>query len=141
SVLLGACGDPSNGAPPPAPSSGPAATAAPVQVVAPMYRIRTTAIETTGKVQFNEERLRRVTAPVTGRVLEVLARPGDVVEPGRQLLVMDSPDLGQAKADYAKGIADAERSAQALQLARDLLEVKAIAQKELRDAENEHHKA
>jgi membrane fusion protein, heavy metal efflux system len=143
SALLGACGDPSTGTPTAtsAPSSSPRTTTAPVQIVAPLYRIRTTAIETTGKVQFNEERLVRITAPVTGRVLEVLARPGDVVEPGRRLLVLDSPDLGQAKADYAKGVADAERSAQALQLARDLFEVKAIAQKEVRDAENDHHKA
>ncbi len=142
-TLLGACGDPSTGAPTPAPvpSSGPATTSAPVQVVAPVFRMRTTTIETTGKVQFNEERLVRITAPVTGRVLEVLARPGDVVEPGRRLLVLDSPDLGQAKADYAKGVADAARSAQALQLARDLFEVKAIAQKEVRDAENDYHKA
>jgi cobalt-zinc-cadmium efflux system membrane fusion protein len=142
-ALSGACGDPSTGAPEtgPSPASAPAVAPAAVQIVAPQYRVRTTGIQTTGKIQFNEERLVRITAPVTGRVVEVLARPGETVEPGRRLLVLDSPDLGQAKADYAKGAADAERSSQALALARELFEVKAIAQKEVRDAENDSHKA
>jgi cobalt-zinc-cadmium efflux system membrane fusion protein len=142
-ALSGACGDPSTGAPEtgPSPASAPAVAPAAVQIVAPQYRVRTTGIQTTGKIQFNEERLVRITAPVTGRVVEVLARPGETVEPGRRLLVLDSPDLGQAKADYAKGAADAERSSQALALARELFEVRAIAQKEVRDAENDSHKA
>ena len=71
-------------------------------------------------------------APVTGRVTEVLARAGDVIEAGQQLLVLDSADLGSAKSDYAKAVADVERSDAALKLARELFEVKAIAQKEIR---------
>lgn len=100
-----------------------------------------TRIETTGKIQFNEERLVRVNAPVTGRVLEILARPGDAVEPGHQLLILDSPDLGGAKADYAKAVSDEERSQKALNLAQELFEVKAISQKEIREAENDYRKA
>jgi cobalt-zinc-cadmium efflux system membrane fusion protein len=98
-------------------------------------------LETSGKVQFDEETLVRVQAPLTGRVLEVLARPGEVVETGQRLLVMESPDLATAKADYAKAVADVDRAAAALTLARDLLEVKAIAAKEVRAAETEHQKA
>jgi len=141
-ALTQACGDAP--APPPAASAKPAPTATSPQVVkteTPEYRTREAVLETTGKVQFNEERLTRVQAPVTGRIVEVLARPGDVVEPGHRLLVIDSADLGAAKADYAKAVADAERAGAALALARDLFEVKAIAQKEIRDAENEYQKA
>src|SRR5207245_3547217 len=143
-LVSAACGDSSI---PPLASSKPEAgtAAAPTdltpKVVAPEYRTRLGVIETTGKVQFNEEALVRVQAPATGRVLEVFARPGDSVEPGHRLLVVDSADLGAAKSDYAKAVADAERAAAALQLARDLFEVKAIAQKEIRDAENEDRKA
>ena len=90
-------------------------------VVSPEYRTRQRTIETTGKVQFNEESLVRVHAPATGRVLEVFARPGDVVEPGARLFVIDSADLGAAKADYAKAVADVERSAAAARLSRELL--------------------
>jgi len=140
-VVCAACGDPSNGAPAPAPSASPAPAPPTVQIVSPEYRVRSTGIQTTGKIQFNEERLVRITAPVTGRVVEVLARPGEAVGPGHRLLVIDSPDLGQAKADYAKAAADGERSSQALALTRELFEVKAVAQKEVRDAENDYRKA
>jgi len=110
-------------------------------IVSPEYRTRQRTIDTTGKVQFNEEALVRVHAPATGRVTEVFARPGDVVEPGARLFVIDSPDLGAAKADYAKAVADAERSAAAAQLSRELYDARAVAQKELREAENDARKA
>src|SRR5262249_43039159 len=90
------------------------AAATPIETATPRYMVRSTVLETSGKVQFDEERLVRVQAPVTGRVLEVLARPGELVEPGHRLLVIDSPDLGAAKADYAKALADVERADKAL---------------------------
>ena len=145
-VALGAaCRDPAATTPaPPAPEAerrDNAAAAEEVKLAHPEYRTRTTTLETTGRLVFNEERLVRITAPVTGRVVEVLVRPGDVVEPGHRLLVLDSPDAGLARADYAKAIADAERADHALRLARDLFEVRAVAQKEVRDAESEYRKA
>src|SRR5713226_3132448 len=115
--------------------ASPPSSAAPVgniKIVRPEYRTRVMTLETSGKVQFNEERIVRVNAPVTGRVLETLARPGDVVDRGRQLLILDSADLGAAKSDYAKAVSDFERSVKALRLARELFEVKAIAEKEIR---------
>ena len=123
--------------------AAPAAAASPglVTVVSPQYRTRVTTIETTGQVQFNEEELARVTAPVTGRVVEVLARPGEAAEVGRRLLVIDSPDLGAAKADYAKAVADVERARHAIDLARDLFEMKAISEREVRAAESDYRKA
>src|SRR5215831_8462315 len=107
----------------------------------PQYRIRASALETSGKVQFDEEHLVRVQAPSTGRVVEVLARPGDIVEPGRRLLVLDSPDLGVAKSDYLKALSDIDRADKALGLARDLFEAKALAQKDVRETENDYRKA
>jgi membrane fusion protein, heavy metal efflux system len=112
-----------------------------VVVVHPQYQERATSLETSGKAQFNEEALARVHAPMTGRVVEVLARPGEVVEPGHKLMVIDSPDLGTAKSDYAKAIADVERSDAALKLARELLEIKAVPQKDVREADNDYRKA
>lgn len=145
SVLLWTgCSDSSAGPKSATDSPGGPSTAdvpATVSVVNPEYRVRVAALGTTGKIAFNEERLARVTAPVTGRVVEVLARPGESTEVGRPLLVIDSPDLGAAKADYAKAVADAERARRAIELARDLFEAKAIAQKELREAESDYRKA
>jgi membrane fusion protein, heavy metal efflux system len=119
----------------------PAATEVTPAVVAPEYRTRQRMIDTTGKVQFNEETLVRVHPPATGRVLEVFAHPGDVVESGARLFVIDSADLGAAKADYAKAVAEVERSAAAARLSRELFDAQAIAQKELREAENDARKA
>jgi cobalt-zinc-cadmium efflux system membrane fusion protein len=144
-VLAAGCGKPT---PPGAPSAAarPAAAPAPppldvVKTVAPRWVTRPATLETSGKVQFNEETLVRVHAPATGRVLEVFARPGDAVEPGQRLFVLDSPDLGSAKSDYAKAVADADRADAALKLAKDLFGVKAIAEKELRDADSDLRKA
>jgi membrane fusion protein, heavy metal efflux system len=146
SALCAACGDHSVAGGPASGSTGsktaePAPPPAALVTVTPEQRTQATVLETSGKVQFNEEALARVHAPVTGRVLEVLAGPGDVVEPGSKLLVIDSPDLGAAKSDYAKAVADAERAAAALKLARELLEVKAVARKEIREAESEASKS
>jgi len=144
-ALCAGCGDTSTSKSEPAAHIGQARDAEPalgeVRLAHPEYRTRATVLETTGRVVFNEERLARITAPATGRVLEVLARPGEVVEPGHQLLVLDSSDVGLAKSDYAKAMADAERADHALTLARDLFEVRAVAQKEIREAENDYRKA
>jgi cobalt-zinc-cadmium efflux system membrane fusion protein len=142
--VLSAAGDWSAAPPAAARSTAepvPARPEALVRVVSPEYKTRVTTLETTGKVQFNEEQLVRITAPVTGRVVDVLARPGEAAESGRRLLVIDSPDLGTAKSDYAKAVADAERAQHAIDLARDLFEARAIAEKEVRAAENDYRKA
>jgi membrane fusion protein, heavy metal efflux system len=123
---------------PPAPAATPNVA---VVVVHPRYEDRATSLETSGKAQFNEEALARVHAPMTGRVLEVLARPGEAVEAGHRLMVIDSPDLGAAKSDYAKAIADVERADAALRLARELLEIKAVPQKDVREADNDYRKS
>ncbi|HTY77959.1 MAG TPA: efflux RND transporter periplasmic adaptor subunit [Candidatus Bathyarchaeia archaeon] len=139
-ALAAGCSDSRSAQLPSAPP-GQSQAVDPVTVVQPEVRTRAIALETTGKVQFNEEQLVRVNAPMTGRVVEVLARPGDVIEPGHPLFVLDSSDLGQAKSDYAKAVSDLTRSDKALKLARDLLEMKAIPEKDVREAENDHDKA
>ncbi len=139
-ALAAGCGD-AKSSPPGKSAAAPSAAVNPVTIVQPEYRTRTARLEPTAKVQFNEEQLVRINAPVTGRVLEVLARPGEVVEPGHPLFVLDSPDLGQAKSDYAKAVSDLARSEKALSLAKELVEIKAIAAKDIREAENDSNKA
>src|ERR1700675_2007707 len=114
-ALAAGCGDSKSSQPTAAPGA-PGTATSPVTFVQPEYRTRTAALETTAKVQFNEEQIVRVNAPVTGRVLDVLARPGEVIEPGHPLFVLDSPDLGQAKSDYAKAVSDLARSEKASKL-------------------------
>ncbi|HKC84170.1 MAG TPA: efflux RND transporter periplasmic adaptor subunit, partial [bacterium] len=112
-----------------------------IKLVTPTQETRGSVLETSGKIQFNEEAVTRVHSPVTGRVVEVLAKPGDVVEAGHALFTLDSPDLGQAKSDYVKAISDVERADKALRLAKELFEVKAIPQKDIRETESDYRKA
>ena len=139
-LAVAACESPATQAPSRG-SASPATTDVSPAIVAPEYRTRQRVIDTTGKVQFNEESLVRIHAPATGRVLEVFARPGDVLEPGARLFMLDSADLGAAKADYAKAVADLERSTAAARLSRELFDAQVVAQKELREADNDARKA
>ena len=126
-TLAGGCGEGSSSSPaaaPPAVETRPENSAdVAIEITTPQVRTRNGILETSGKVQFNEEAVTRVHSPVTGRVVEVLAKPGDVVEAGHALFTLDSPDLGQAKSDYVKAISDVERADKALRLIPDNLQL------------------
>ena len=101
----------------------------------------TLAIRTTGKVGFNEERLGYVSAPLVGRVVEVRARPGEHVDAGQTLAVIDSADLGQASSEFIKARADMILAERAYTLAQELIASKAMARKDYQKAEDEFVKA
>src|SRR5215813_14678222 len=52
-----------------------------------------------GRIAFNDDHTTSIFAPFQGRVLRLLAKPGDVLQRGSPLVVIDSPDLVQANAD------------------------------------------
>src|SRR5262249_60343066 len=60
------------------------------------FRDERTAV---GRIAFNDERTTFIFAPFQGRVLRLIAKPGEVVYPGSPLVIIDSPDLVQANAD------------------------------------------
>lgn len=53
----------------------------------------------TGRIGFNEDVLTPVFSPYTGRVMRLLAKPGDAVREGTPLLEIDTPDLVQVEQD------------------------------------------
>jgi cobalt-zinc-cadmium efflux system membrane fusion protein len=57
-------------------------------------------LETTGQVDFNQDRLAHVSPRIPGRVHDVRARLGQRVRKGEVLAVLDSIELGRAKAGY-----------------------------------------
>jgi membrane fusion protein, heavy metal efflux system len=94
-----------------------------------------------GKVVYGEDRYSRISSPLQGRVLEVRAHLGDRVQAGSVLLVLDSQEIAQAYSEYVKEDSDLQFATRARELAKDLYESKALALKDLKQAENELIKA
>ncbi len=94
-----------------------------------------------GKIQYKEDRVSKVSSPVTGRASRILAKLGDRVSEGAPLVVIESPEVGSAYADFFKARSDLAFSERAFHRAEDLFETKAIAQKDLQQAKNDYLKA
>jgi len=88
-----------------------------------------------GKITFDENYTARITSPVVGRAVTISAQVGDAVKAGQVLMVMDSPDLGNAVADARKADADLALKKQAYERTHMLLEGGVIARKELESAQ------
>jgi cobalt-zinc-cadmium efflux system membrane fusion protein len=71
------------------------------------------------RVVYNPEHMAHVGAPLTGRVAEFRARPGDPVQKGDPLLVIESAELGEAQSDFLQKRAAARAAAPAVALARN----------------------
>jgi cobalt-zinc-cadmium efflux system membrane fusion protein len=63
------------------------------RVLVPMFRVP-------AQVAFNTEGMAHIGVPVEGRVSELRVRLGDEVKKGDALLVVESPELGEAQSDY-----------------------------------------
>ena len=93
-------------------------------------------LNTTGEVGYEEDRLAHVSPRIPGRVVRVIASLGDRVQRGGTLAVIDSVELGQAKASFlaARTREDLAREnhereeklfQQRISSAKDMLEAKA----------------
>jgi len=91
-----------------------------------------------GRIDFDEQRVARIGAPVTGRVMELLANPGDAVKQGQPLAQLHSVELGNAQLAYVKAAAQAKLQAQNAERARLLFTSDVIGAAELQRRESEH---
>lgn len=60
----------------------------------------TSSIVAPARVSYNGEAMAIIGTPIQGRVVEVKARAGDMVEKKAELLVIESSELGEAQSDY-----------------------------------------
>lgn len=74
------------------------------------------------RVAFNTERMAYIGSAVVGRVAVLPVRQGDVVKTGDTVLVVDSPELGQAQSDYLQKRTLAETAAPIVELSRSSLD-------------------
>jgi cobalt-zinc-cadmium efflux system membrane fusion protein len=101
-----------------------------------------------GKVEVNPNRISRVLMPVAGRIRQVLVKLGDTVAEGDPLVTVESPEAGLLLAAHTRAQAEMRQARAALKKAdadlvrlRDLHENRAVALKEVLDAENEQAQA
>ena len=71
----------------------------------------------TGKIGFNEDVMTPVFSPYAGRVLKLLAKPGDAVGRGSPLFEIDTPDLVGAEQDLIAASIAIPKAKTALELA------------------------
>jgi cobalt-zinc-cadmium efflux system membrane fusion protein len=72
----------------------------------------------TGKIAFNEEVVTPVFSPFTGRIVRLIAKPGDVIKRGSPLFEIDTPDLVQAETDLLTAITTVAKAKTTLELAK-----------------------
>lgn len=74
------------------------------------------------QVAFNRDGMAHVGSPVKGRVVELRAKLGDEVEQGAALLVIESPELGEAQSEYLQRRSAAETAIPSVALAQSAYE-------------------
>ena len=73
---------------------------------------------TEGKIAVDEDRATLVFSPYSGRVIKLLAKPGDAIKAGQPLFVVEAPDMVQAQNDFISSISALNKARSALDLAR-----------------------
>ena len=109
------------------------------------FREERTAV---GRIAFNDDHTTSIFAPFQGRVVRLIAKPGDVIHTGSPLVVIDSPDLVQANADLISASQAVKKAETQLSLAERvakrqklLFEAGAGAFKDLEQAETDFSNA
>jgi len=84
---------------------------------------------------WDETRTVRIFAPITGRIVKLLAQPGDAVKAGSSLALLASPDIGQAQADARRAATDMALAEKSVARSSELLEHGIIARKDFQIAQ------
>jgi len=88
-------------------------------------------------VEADPARLIKVAPPVAGRVIQLKVQMGERVTAGQPLVVIDSPDLAGAYADYDRAKAAMALARKSLDRQRGLAKIGGAAEKDLQQAEND----
>jgi cobalt-zinc-cadmium efflux system membrane fusion protein len=94
-----------------------------------------------GRLVWDEGKTVRVFPPFSGRVVRILANPGDTVKPGQALAVLASPEFGQAQAEARRGATDFALAEKNLARLRELHANGVAPRKDLQAAEADHARA
>jgi cobalt-zinc-cadmium efflux system membrane fusion protein len=95
------------------------------------------AVTILGEVRVNEDAYTEVGVPVAARVVDLFASPGDRVGASQPLALLESPELGKARAAVVSARARAELARRALGRMRELGADRIVAGREVHEAEAE----
>ncbi|NOZ79768.1 MAG: efflux RND transporter periplasmic adaptor subunit [Acidobacteria bacterium] len=104
--------------------------AAGIQIITVREVLPVREVGLTGSAAYDETRTARISSRISGRVLTLLKDFGSHVRRGDVLCILDSPDLGEAQAEYLSRLAEYRVVKKSAQRARRLVEQKAISQGE-----------
>jgi cobalt-zinc-cadmium efflux system membrane fusion protein len=88
-------------------------------------------ISATAVIEFNGDKVSKVSPRVSGRVVKLLASQGDRVKAGQPLALLDSVDLDQAWSDYVKAKGKVEMTKKNLSREETLFEKKISPEKDV----------
>ncbi len=91
-----------------------------------------------GRIDFDEQRVARIGATITGRVTEIDAKLGQVVRKGDVLAHLNSSELSQQQLAYLKARAQLELNKRNAERAKALFEADVIGAAELQRRESEY---
>jgi len=95
----------------------------------------------TGSVAYNALATTPVFSAAGGPVREILVMPGDMVRAGQPLLTVNSPDYSQARSTYLKAKDALALADKNYKRAQDLFEHKAMAERDVQQAESDRDQA
>jgi membrane fusion protein, heavy metal efflux system len=97
---------------------------------------------TEGKIAVDEDRSTLVFSPYSGRVIKLVAKPGDAITRGQLLFTIEATDIVQAQNDFIAGIAARNKARSQLSFAeiderryRTLSKDKAVPQRDFEQAQ------
>jgi cobalt-zinc-cadmium efflux system membrane fusion protein len=99
------------------------------------------AFETTGRVDFNRDRVAHLGARLPGRVREAPVTLGQTVTRGEVLAIVDSVELGRAKMSYLNARARAELARRIYEREKNLYAERVSSQQEMLSAEADYRQA
>ena len=94
-----------------------------------------------GRLVWDEGKTVRVFPPFAGRVVRILANPGDAVKPGQALALLASPEFGQTQADARRAASDFALAEKSLARLRELHAGGVAPRKDMQTAEADYARA
>ena len=134
-LLLVGCGRSEKDSAGPEPQSAQPSSAPAVRHVAVERRLVHDVLDLPARVQPDPTKLVRIYPPTSGRVVSVSVKPGARVRRGEILAVLQSGDVGTARADFTKAQIEANRATRAMQRIKSLYEHGAAAEKDYIEAQ------